>query len=93
MSECGDTPSTARDGAGQATEAVPAQTQSEGLEDRPYGSPSDAPDTGDATLPAADLESGAVDQTEGKNPDEEAAGPAEEQDPGTDLPVNTAAVE
>ncbi len=74
-------------------ETTKVTTQSEGLDEQPYGSPSEVPGTGDATPLPADLETASEGATGGKNPDELAAGPAEEADPGTDLPVNTGSVE
>lgn len=74
-------------------ETINVATQSEGLDAQPYGSPSEVPGAGDTTPPAAGLASAAGDSIEGKTADEVAAGPAEEADPGTDLPVTTGSVE
>lgn len=76
-----------------AAETVDVATQSEGLQEQPYGSPSEVPGTDAATPLSADLDTADGGDASGKNADEVAAGPAEEADPGTDLPVNTGAVE
>lgn len=80
-------------GEASGAETTNVSTQVEGLAEQPYGSPTEVPGTDDAAAVSPDLESAGVATDDGKNPDEVAAGPAEEADPGTDTPVSTGSVE